>query len=112
MILRVYNRSKKKKYYDKAFKERAVGLLSQGRKVKELSEELNVPKAYLYRWRRESKTYDASVRFQGNGKERLTPEQERIRELERELADAKLQHEILKKAIGIFSHSDRNATNG
>lgn len=104
--------SKKKKYYDKSFKERAVGLLLEGRKVKELSEELNVPKAYLYRWRRESKSYDATARFQGNGKARLTPEQERIRELERELAAAKLQHEILKKAIGIFSQRDRDATNG
>lgn len=76
-----------KKQYDKAFKERALNLLKAGRKERELSEELNVPKAYLYRWRKEATDYEVSARFKGKGKARLTREQERIMELERELAD-------------------------
>ena len=45
--------------------------------------------------------------FPGNGNLKLTPDQERIRELEKQLAASQLEHEILKKAIGIFSKADK-----
>jgi len=86
-------------------------LLSQGRKPSHLASELGIPVTYLYRWKREASQFDKQVRFSGNGTERLTEEQQRIKELEKQLADARLEQEILKKAIGIFSQSDRNAIN-
>ena len=99
-----------RKKYDKAFKERALKLLGEGRKVSRLAEELGIPATYLYRWKRESQQFAEEARFSGNGNARLTDEQKRIKELEKELADVKLEHEILKKAIHIFSQSDRKGT--
>ena len=40
--------------------------------------------------------------FPGHG--RLTPEQERIRQLERENEILRQERDILKKAVAIFSH--------
>ncbi len=40
--------------------------------------------------------------FPGKGNLKLTPEQEKIHELEKKLKDAELERDILKKAIGIF----------
>jgi transposase len=37
----------------------------------------------------------------------MTPEQERIHELEKKLKDAEMERDILKKAISIFSKSGR-----
>lgn len=99
-----------RKKYDKAFKERALKLLDEGRKVSRLAEELGIPPTYLYRWKRESQHFAEEARFSGNGNARLTDEQKRIKELEKQLADALLEQEILKKAIGIFSQRDRSVT--
>lgn len=96
-----------RKKYDKAFKERAVKLMAEGRKVSHLSEELGIPETMLYRWRKEAESMGENIRFTGNGKERLTDEQRRIKELEKKLADALMEQEILKKAIAIFSQRDR-----
>lgn len=96
--------------FDKSYKEHALELLSQGRKPSHLANELGIPVTYLYRWKREANQYDKQVRFSGNGTERLTEEQRRIKELEKQLTDARLEQEILKKAIGIFSQSDRKGT--
>jgi hypothetical protein len=41
------------------------------------------------------------------GNLKLTPEQEKIHELEKKLRDAMLERDILKKAISIFSKSGR-----
>ena len=49
--------------------------------------------------------YDAIKAFLGKGQ--LTPEQERIRELERELAVVQQERDILKKAIAIFSETQK-----
>lgn len=104
-----------RKKYDSAFKERAIKLMEEGRKASHLSKELGIPATYLYRWKKESKQYEQGARFAGNGNARLTDEQKRIKELERQLADALLEQEILKnrnacRAIGIFSQRDRSAT--
>jgi len=41
----------------------------------------------------------------------MTPEEREIARLKKELADARLDAEILKKAISIFSKKDRINTN-
>ncbi len=46
-------------------------------------------------------------KFLGKGNLKLTPEQEKIHELEKRLKDAELERDILKKATGIFSKSGR-----
>jgi transposase len=44
--------------------------------------------------------------FTGNGVAAMSPEQQEIAQLKRQLADAKMERDILKKAIGIFGKSD------
>lgn len=98
--------TQKRKIYDAAFKRQAVEL-SKGRKnLSELARELGIKPHHLYNWRKEFEEFgDGS--FPGNGNLKQTPEQERIYELEQKLRDIELEHEILKKAVAIFSKTDR-----
>jgi len=97
---------KQNRKYDRNFKEAAVKLSYERKSVSATARELGVDPKILRRWRKEYGQFnDAS--FQGNGISRLTPEQKRIRELEKELEIKKKENEILKKAVGIISASDR-----
>ncbi len=98
--------TKTRKKYDRAFKERAVQLSKERKNLSELTRELGIKPVQLYRWRKEQEEFGAGS-FPGNGHVKQTPEQERIRALEKNLKDAELERDILKKAIGIFSKSDR-----
>ena len=60
----------------------------------------------LYKWRKEFEEF-GEASFPGKGNLKLSPEQEKIHELEKRLKDAELERDILKKAIGIFSKSGR-----
>ena len=60
----------------------------------------------MYKWRKEFEEFGEGS-FPGKGKLKLTPEQEKIYELENRLKDAELERNILKKPIGIFSKSGR-----
>ena len=96
----------KRKTYDPAFKRQAVELAKTRKNVSQLARELGIQPQLLYKWRRE---YDAlgEGSFPGNGNLKLTPEQEKIHELEKKLRDIELEHSILKKAVAIFSKTDR-----
>lgn len=97
---------KTRKKYDRAFKERAVELSEKRKNLSELARELGIYPSQLYKWREEAKEFGEGS-FPGNGNLKQTPEQERIFALEKKLKDAELERDILKKAIGIFSKSDR-----
>jgi len=45
--------------------------------------------------------------FPDNGIEALTPDQKRIRELEKKLRDTEMERDILKKAMAIFSRTSK-----
>ena len=98
--------SRTKKNYSASFKEKAVKLSHARGSVKEISEELDIPYSVLSRWRKESATFGKNS-FPGKGKPKQTDEQREIAELKKQLKDAKLERDILKKAISIFSTSDR-----
>lgn len=97
---------KNRKKYDVAFKERAVQLSKERKNLSELARELGIYPSQLYKWRKEVEEF-GSGSFPGNGNLKHTPEQEHINILEKKLKDAELERDILKKAIGIFSKSDR-----
>lgn len=88
-----------RKEYTKQFKEEAVKL-SYEIGGTQAARQLGVSANMLYRWRKETKT-DGEEAFRGKGKMRA--EQAEIARLKRQLADAKEENEILKKAITIFS---------
>ena len=95
-----------RKIYDAAFTIRAVELSNDRSNLSELARELGIKVSLLYKWRKDYQEYGTES-FPGNGNLKLTPEQERIHELEKKLKDAELERDILKKAISIFSKSDR-----
>lgn len=96
---------KSRRRYDKEFKREAVRLvLENGKPVREVAEHLGIFHGLLYKWIRDYKE-DPANSFPGKGK--LKPEDERIRQLERELADIREERDILKKAVAIFSKVKR-----
>lgn len=100
----------KRKPYNKEFKQKAVELSDIRGNVREIARELGISADLLYPWRREF-TADPALSFSGNGDKQLTAEQKEMARLKRELADVKMERDILKKAVGIFSASDRKSTN-
>lgn len=97
---------KTKKHYDRSFKEHAVKLSYERKTISATARELGLDYKLLLRWRNEFETFsDAS--FQGKGVSRLSIEQAEIQRLNKLLEIRRKENEILKKAIGIISESDR-----
>lgn len=93
--------TKARRQYTSEFKTEAVHLLeTSGKSAKQLERELGIGSGNLSRWKQELAT-DGEDAFPGHG--RLTPEQERLRQLERENEILRQERDILKKAIAIFS---------
>lgn len=101
--------SESRKVYSKEFKQKAVELSNVRGSVAEIARELGVNPEFIYRWRREL-GLNPQQAFSGNGNKVLTEEQKELARLKRELADVKMERDILKKAVGIFSASDRKST--
>lgn len=94
--------SKSRRVYTREFKEEALQLLAtSGRSANQLEQELGVGKGCLTRWKHELAS-EGEQAFPGHG--RLPAEQERVRQLEREVEILRQERDILKKAIAIFSH--------
>lgn len=91
------------KVYENEFKVMIVDLLNSGRRLKEVSEEYNLNDSMLRRWKREylAKSGDFTK------KRELTVEEQELKALKKELREITLERDILKKAVGIFSKSDR-----
>jgi transposase len=97
--------SRQRRTYTAEFKRDAVELShNSGRSVTQIERELGLPNGLLYKWRKKYRE-DGEHAFPGHG--RMTPEQERIRQLERELEVVRQERDILKKAIAIFSVNAR-----
>ena len=94
---------KERQKYDRDFKQKAVELSFARGNAKEIARELGIRPELLYRWRREYQRYEKNS-FPGKGKPKMT-------DLESELRDAKMERDILKKAVSIFSRSDGKSTN-
>jgi transposase len=87
--------TKRRKTYTKEFKIEAVRLLERsGRTQGEIADELGVSRSSLCRWKKKYGR-DGEDAFPGHGN--LTPEKERIRQLERENEILRQERDILKK---------------
>ena len=88
--------------YTREFKVEALKLLEpSGRCIYEIEDELGIGHGCLTRWKQKFAEEGDSA-FPGHG--RSTPDQERIRQLERENTILRQERDILKKAVAIFSH--------
>jgi transposase len=92
---------KKRKSFEQQFKIDAVNMVVNGnRSVASVARDLGIEVNLLHRWKREL-TEGKLQAFPGKG--RLSPQEEELRQLRRELEQAKEDRDILKKALAFFS---------
>ena len=85
-----------KRVFDESFKKMAVELSYAKNAVKPVADELGIDPGRLSKWRH----------LHAMPKLPISEEQKEIKRLEKELKEAQLERDILKKAVGIFSKGD------
>ncbi len=92
-----------RKKYDNEFKVMIVELLNSGIKGQQVSTDYGLNESMIGRWRREyaSKSGDFSK------KRVLSTAEQEFKALKKELRDVTMERDILKKAVSIFSKSDK-----
>jgi transposase len=97
------NMENKKRQFTQEFKKEAVEYsLSSEKSVEEVARDLGISPHNLARWRKEYRRR-GELAFPGHGKENLTPQEEKLRKLQKELTDTQIERDILKKALAIFT---------
>ena len=90
-----------RKSYSKQFKIDAVKLLTeQGYKISEAARNLGINPNVLRRWKNQFAT-DNDQAFPGKG--HMTPENEELHRLRKEVQRLRMEREILKKAAAFFA---------
>ena len=98
----------KRRVFDEAFKEMAVELSYVKESIQEAARELGVDPGRISKWRQRHKKTDQTLPANAP----FTDEQQQIRRLQRELKEAQMERDILKKAVSIFSRGDRTGGPG
>jgi len=93
---------KKRRVFDETFKRMAVELSHAKGSVQEAASELGIDSSRITKWRQNHKS-PSQLASPATGP---SEEQKQIRQLQKELKDAQLERDILKKAVGIFSRGD------
>lgn len=88
--------------YKNDFKVLIVELVKSGRTVKEVSEEYGLDGSMVRRWRREYEAKSGDF----TKKKELTKEEIEMKSLRKELREVRMERDILKKAVSIFSRRD------
>ena len=96
---------KTRRVYTAEFKREALQLLeTSGKSAAQIERDLGIGAGGLSRWKQKL-AEDGENAFPGHG--RLAPDEERMRQLERENEILRQEREILKKAVAIFSRPSR-----
>ena len=96
---------KKRKNYSREFKMEAVGLITEkGYSIAEASRNLGIDYSVLRRWKNQLAD-DPQNAFPGKG--RLTPSDEELRRVKRELERVTEERDILKKALAYFAEDQK-----
>lgn len=95
-----------RKKYDKEFKLKVVEVSLARGKVKEVAEEYGIEPQTLATWRSQYK-HHKEIAFPGYGRKMQTEVEKGISLLKKESADVRMERDILKKAISIFSSNNR-----
>ncbi len=92
--------------YDRQFKIDAVKLLNEsGKSATVIADNLGIKSDLLSRWRKEFAD-ESKKAFTGKG----NPRDEEVARLKKENADLRMERDILKKAMAIFSQPERRNT--
>jgi transposase len=100
---------RERRKFDDSFKRMAVELHLSGKTSTAIGKELGIGADMIRRWTREFKS-EGTLSFPGNGKQNLSEEQREILELKKALNEARIERDILKKAVSIFSRGDSKYT--
>ena len=99
--------SRERRKFTREFKLEAVRLATTpGNKVAQVARDLGVYETTLRRWMHEEADL-GSIAFPGSGVPALTSEQAEIKRLQRELETARLERDILKKAVAFFAKDQK-----
>jgi len=99
--------SKPQRRFSKEEKLEIVKLsLEDNQSIKSLSARFNISKNSIYIWRQKYLKYEHNA-FPGKGNKEMTDTEREIEKLKKELRESRLENEILKKAVSIFSKSDK-----
>jgi transposase len=97
--------SSKRRLYSREFKLEAIRLAeTSGKMIMDIEDDLGIPHGLLNKWKRKLKG-EGDEAFRGQG--RLTAAEEELRQLRRENETLRQERLILKKALAIFSGSQR-----
>ena len=94
-----------RRIFDREFKLKVVELSYSRQNIRELAIEYEIRPELIYRWRSEFATLEGAS-FPGNGNKKMNEEESEIAHLKKELSEIRMERDILKKAVGIFSKSD------
>jgi transposase len=93
--------TKKRRAFDDSFKLQVVKMIKdQGLTVTQVCQDLNIGETAVRRWVQQ---YEAEQLGQAGIGKPLTAEQQRIRQLEQENRQLKMDNDILKKATAFFA---------
>ena len=94
---------RQRRIYSIEFKLKAVELSNQRGSLISVANELNVSSDNIKRWKKEFN----QGKLTGKTIPVKSKEEEELIRLRKELADVKMERDILKKAVGIFSKNDK-----
>jgi len=86
--------------YDKEFKINAINLHKNGKKASDVCKDLGIPTTTFRYWL-EQYEVEKENSFKGSGKPKASNEE--LMKLRKELENVRLERDILKKAVAIFS---------
>jgi len=90
-----------RRQFDSEFKREALQLAREsGKSVAAIAKDLGICPSQLYYWRRHEAVNNTDS-FPGKG--HLLPKDDEIRKLKKDLRDAQMERDILKKAMAVFS---------
>jgi len=96
---------KEKRYFSREFKRDAVDLVvKKGMSASKVARDIGVHPTQIHVWRRRYFD-DGNDAFVGKGN--LKPEDAKLKQLQKELADVKEERDILKKALAVFSKQEK-----
>ena len=94
-----------KRQYSDEFKKEAVHLLeNSGKKVSEIERELGIPHGLVRKWQKRFQINPVNNELELSEVEQLKAQ---LREMKRELEITRMERDILKKTVGIFSKETR-----
>jgi len=103
--------SKLRRKYTKEEKLEIVKLsLDSNEEIKELATRFDIHPGTIYNWRKSFFEHKDAA-FPGKGNKTLTDSEREIAALKKELRETQLERDILKKAVSIFSKTDRKFSN-